>query len=215
MLGFIYKTTNIINGKIYVGLCTHENPILTEGKIYLGSGKILKQAIKKYGRSHFKREILQICETLEELLDAEIFWIKNLNPNYNIESGGRSGISGRMSEYWAQFTPDQRKQIRNWGRHTSVAGENNPMYGKSTSKIVKQVWNGRDEHYRKTFGNKISESRKALGLGKGDKNPMYGRSAVREKNLKWYTDGTSNKYITEGTEPEGYYRGRTVPKRKK
>jgi len=47
----------------------------------------------------------------------------------------------------------------------------------------------------------------------GKNNPMYGRSAVSEKNLKWYTDGTNNLYITEGTEPEGYRRGRTIKRK--
>ena len=38
---------------------------------------------------------------------------------------------------------------------------------------------------------------------------MYGRSAITEKNLKWYTNGKENKYITEGTQPNGFVRGRT------
>ena len=206
MYGFIYKTTNLLNEKIYVGLCTHEVPIKTEGKLYLGSGKIIRSAIKRHGRGNFKRDILQICYSLEELLEAEIHWIAKLNPDYNIESGGRAGISNRMKEFWAGFTPAQRREERNWGRHTSVAGKNNPMYGRSTSVSVKTTWELRDEKYREKFGKKISESRKALGLGAGENNPMYGRSAVREKNLKWYTDGKSNKYITEGTEPEGFRR---------
>ena len=42
----------------------------------------------------------------------------------------------------------------------------------------------------------------------GKNNPMYGRSVVKEKNLKWYTDGLKNKFITENTEPIGWYRGR-------
>ena len=213
MFGFIYKTTNLINNKIYVGLCTHENPILSEGKIYLGSGKIIKQAVKRYGKNNFQRDILQICYSLEELLQAEIEWIEKLNPDYNIELGGRAGISSRMKDYWAQFTADERKEIRNWGRKSSVAGENNPMYGRSTSSTVKETWDRRDSIYRENFGKKVSESRKILGLAQGKNNPMYGRSAIREKNLKWYTDGISNKYITEGTEPEGYKRGRTVRKK--
>lgn len=44
----------------------------------------------------------------------------------------------------------------------------------------------------------------------GKNNPMFGRSAAKEKNLKWYTNGVNNKFITEGTEPESWYRGRTI-----
>ena len=52
----IYKTTNLINGKIYVGMHSTDN--LNDG--YLGSGWILKQAIKKYGKENFKGEVLLV-----------------------------------------------------------------------------------------------------------------------------------------------------------
>lgn len=210
MYGFIYQTTNKLNGKRYIGLCTHENPIILEDKKqYLGSGTMIKNAIKRYGRTNFTREILEICFSKEELNAAEIMWIEKLKPEYNITPGGAGGYSSVLKEYWGSMTKEERKTARNWGRKTSVAGENNPMYGKHTSEAVKRTWGTRSEEYRKEFGKKISDTKKSLGLGKGDKNPMYGRSAIREKNLKWYTNGIENKYITEGTEPNGWSRGRT------
>jgi len=42
----------------------------------------------------------------------------------------------------------------------------------------------------------------------GKNNPMYGRSAIKEKNLKWYTNGLENKFIPENTQPNGWFRGR-------
>jgi hypothetical protein len=48
----------------------------------------------------------------------------------------------------------------------------------------------------------------------GNNNPMYGRSAISEKNLKWYTNGKENVYVTEGTQPDGFSRGRSNLKRK-
>lgn len=47
----------------------------------------------------------------------------------------------------------------------------------------------------------------------GNKNPMFGRSAAKENNLKWYTNGIDNKFLPESTQPEGWVRGRTVPKK--
>jgi hypothetical protein len=47
MKHYIYKTTNLINGKIYIGKRSHKNP---EKDKYLGSGNVLKQAISKYGK---------------------------------------------------------------------------------------------------------------------------------------------------------------------
>jgi hypothetical protein len=84
----IYKTTNLINGKYYVGKDEKNNPE------YLGSGKILKQSIAKHGVTNFKKEILEICETREELNKREIYWINSLSATtigYNITDGGTGG----------------------------------------------------------------------------------------------------------------------------
>jgi hypothetical protein len=48
----------------------------------------------------------------------------------------------------------------------------------------------------------------------GERNGMFGRSAVTESNLKWYTDGVQTIYVTEGTQPDGFTRGRKLGKRK-
>jgi group I intron endonuclease len=86
----IYKTTNLINGRIYVGKDKHNNPK------YLGSGNILHQAIKKYGKENFQKEILEYCNTEEELCEKEKYWIDKLNSlyingGYNLTKGGEGG----------------------------------------------------------------------------------------------------------------------------
>ena len=86
----IYKTTNLINGKFYVGKDMHNN------SKYLGSGCLLKYAIRKYGIKNFKKEIIEFCSSKEELNEREKFWIENLGANkkdrgYNITIGGTGG----------------------------------------------------------------------------------------------------------------------------
>lgn len=44
----------------------------------------------------------------------------------------------------------------------------------------------------------------------GSNNPMYGRSAVVENNLRWYNNGMKNIYVTEGTAPENFNKGRII-----
>lgn len=86
----IYKTTNLINGKIYVGKDTLNR---TD---YLGSGIYLKNAIDKYGIENFTKETIEICQSKDELCGRELFWIKELKSQdksigYNISNGGEGG----------------------------------------------------------------------------------------------------------------------------
>ena len=92
---YIYKTTNTLNGKIYIGLSSRQ---VEESTRYLGSGKLIKQAINKYGKEHFKKEIIERdIEDFDLLCEREIYWIKELESrvehgNYNITDGGEGTI---------------------------------------------------------------------------------------------------------------------------
>ena len=88
MIGYIYKTTNLINLKIYIGQKTSEIFM----PHYFGSGTKIKHAIKKYGVDNFKVELIEECFTLKDLDDREIYWIKFYNATdrdigYNIMAG--------------------------------------------------------------------------------------------------------------------------------
>ena len=112
----VYETTNLINGKIYVGLHKTENPDIFDG--YLGNGIIATQpytymyaktafqaAVKKYGPKNFKRKTLAIFNTLEEASDLEeqIVNEKFLERSdvYNMILGGISGclVSQRIKVF--------------------------------------------------------------------------------------------------------------------
>ena len=93
MYGYIYKTINCTNNKIYIGQ-KKSSRFLAEK--YLGSGIRLKSAIQHYGAENFKVELIDIAETKTELDDKEIYWISKLNSQcpdigYNISNGGDGG----------------------------------------------------------------------------------------------------------------------------
>ena len=87
----IYKTTNSANGKIYIGY--HETSNIFDN--YLGSGSILKKAIKKYGNDNFKKEIIYVFPSREEAIAKEIEIVNDefiqRKDTYNLKLGGEGG----------------------------------------------------------------------------------------------------------------------------
>lgn len=130
--GFIYITTNLINGKKYIGQKKIDSGY--RWNTYLGSGKLLLKAIDKYGGENFRRKIVDISKCEDELNTKEKEWIKRFDAvksedYYNLIDGGISGkvLSANRSWYlvcidnnfifkslldasrWARCTPDKIK----------------------------------------------------------------------------------------------------------
>lgn len=91
---YIYCTTNIENGKKYVGLCTKPKESSTN---YYGSGALFIKSLKKHGREYFVKEILEENLTYDNICEREIYWISKMNskhPNgYNLCDGGSGTLN--------------------------------------------------------------------------------------------------------------------------
>lgn len=136
--GFVYITTNNINGKKYIGQKSYKQK---NWETYLGSGVILNKSIKKYGKENFSREIIEECETKEELDQCEMYWISyydavSSEDFYNIASGGEGGntIAGYSEEQLSAY------KIRKSELHkkTALKGDEAPM-SKLTRKDVIEI----------------------------------------------------------------------------
>ena len=118
----IYKTTNLINGKIYIG--KHKTTNLDD--MYIGSGKILKHAIKKHGINNFIKEYLFIFDNEEDMNNKELELVSEEfikeDTNYNLKLGGEGGwdyvntagfrgVFGKHSESTRKHLSKSRKRF--------------------------------------------------------------------------------------------------------
>jgi hypothetical protein len=87
----IYRTTNLVNGKFYIG----KHQTFNANDSYFGSGKALRAAIKKYGKESFKKEVLFIFATEAEMNLKELEIVTEdfiqSDDNYNLGVGGEGG----------------------------------------------------------------------------------------------------------------------------
>lgn len=155
----IYKYTNTVNGKVYIGQTTKtlEERAQSNGRNYIES-KRFYNAIKKYGWGAFIPSVIDLADTAEEANAKEIHYIsayKSTDPKYgyNISRGGDCKV---MSDETKKLISDKAKQ-----RYKDPA--KNPMYGRKHS----------DETKRKQSECKL-----------GKNNPMYGRHwTEKQRNL--------------------------------
>lgn len=144
---YIYMTTNLINNKKYIGKRKCKCEI--DQDEYLGSGKILKYAIKKYGQKNFSKEILEICEDEAKCNEREKYWISlydaSHNENfYNIALGGDGGNT------YEGLNNEELDRIRKIKSEQSK-GENNPRYGVAVSRETREKQSRKTRaHYLKT-----------------------------------------------------------------
>ena len=114
MFGVIYKITNKFNDKIYVGQTTRT--VEVRFKEHRCADSHLGNAIREYGEKNFTLEIIEECETREQLNEREIFWIAYFNckhPNgYNHTDGGE-GLIGCSDMARHHMSEAQTKRFQN------------------------------------------------------------------------------------------------------
>lgn len=136
----IYKTTNLINGKIYIGKDKHDNPK------YLGSGISLQNAIKKYGKENFQKEILEYCKSEDHMIEREIIWIRIFNSTdraigYNMTEGGTGGntrinyTEQQLSEYNIKLSNGVRNSEKYANSVENRRGKRRPEHSKKLKEM--------------------------------------------------------------------------------
>lgn len=217
MIHTIYKITNLINNKIYIG----KHSFLDFDDEYMGSGKYIKRAIKKYGKENFKREILYILETSEdaykkekEIVNEDFILRKD---TYNLIVGGDS-FEAINSNIELRQKKNRKAALSmnqvNWQDEEFIERNRKRM-----SEQTKKLWE--DEIFKNkmlsiiytTFSGKChtEEAKKKIGEKnsinqKGEKNSQYGTCWI-------YNEDFENKKI-KITELENYLKNNWIKGRK-
>lgn len=184
--GYIYLTVNTINGHKYIGQHHWEHPGIDSK--YYGSGKLLLQAIDKYGKENFCVHVLQWCKNQWDLDSREMAWIRFYDavhsPEfYNIANGGKAPNSGKYGKESAHYghphTKESKQKIRE-GRLGKYCGENSSWYGRQHTEESKQKMR------EAQLGKKASEEtrKKMSEQRRGENNSFYGHQHTEETKKK-------------------------------
>jgi hypothetical protein len=213
---FIYKTTNNLSGKYYIGMHSTDN--LKDG--YMGSGRRLRYSINKYGKDNHTREVLEYCSSREELKsrEAEIVSLNEIAKEdcINLVVGGEGGFISEIAKlgriatnkileerYGDNYTSKMLKEY-----HDNLSEEERLKRGENIKNGLKRIGHNHatftDKKHSDESKQKMSESMKGKGTGKS--NSQYGTC--------WVTNETENKKIKKELLPdyesEGWCRGRKL-----
>lgn len=201
---FVYKTTNLVNNKFYIG--KHQTRNNQDG--YLGSGKLLKRAISRYGRENFSFEILEFFEDEESLnkREAEIVTEEFCRDpqNYNLCVGGRGGfsyINRNGLNCNSKNSPEIRKKCAD-----KIRGIPRPWVRENNLKLHQQGL------LPKVKANGSGNSAEARAKKSASHKARFLAGAVNSQTgTCWITNGTINKKIkVVDLIPEGWYKGRIL-----
>ena len=213
MYGYIYKTTNLINGMIYIG----QHKAINFSKKYKGSGKLIIEAFHKYGKENFTVELLEWCETKEELDEKERYWVSyfglpNFEIGYNILKGGQDkSFEGCTHSEETKLIMSQKKLGIKLSPKTCSKISKNKTGAKYPKTHSENVSKGLKEKYAKDKENGIQIIRKPKGYKNSDetkekmRQAHIGKTASQETRQKMSQSHIGSKHKPH--KPHNYPKG--------
>lgn len=183
MFYIIYKITNKLNGKFYIG--KHQTKNLDDG--YMGSGKLIKVAIKKYGVENFNKEILHIFETEAVMNEVEANLVVINEDSYNLCPGGQGGfghINKNGLNAGIRFSDTEQKK-----RAGSIGGTKRIPFLQeinilATEARLRLYPEGTFKNKKHSDESKLKIKKSSIGKHSGSKNSQYGRPRSEETKAK-------------------------------
>lgn len=198
----VYRVTNNINNKHYIG--KHQTKDLNDG--YMGSGKLIRAAIKKYGIEKFTKEILHVFDNEQEMNNKEKELVVLSEMSYNLCEGGKGGFGYINANELNNSNKDMDAIKRKFSEmRRGVKSPKHSEYMKEQYRLGLRAKNPPPPRYGNSPTN---ETRQKIGMANavhqtGTGNSQYG--------TMWITNGVMNKKIhRDHTVPEGWYQGRKL-----
>lgn len=219
----VYKITNLINNKMYIGLTTQQlKKRWSAHKSDTRSCKALGRAIKKYGADNFKIETIYKTDNRHDMILKEIELIKSLNtlvPNgYNISKGGEfhpvsqntlNILKDKSKKYWdIQENKDKmsERMLNEWNNIETLGKKEERMSG-----INEYIENKKRKviaiNY-KTLDYVVYDSVNELEKSGISSSALYGKSKTSKGFVLYFLEESIDFYINKvGTEFKDYQRG--------
>ena len=215
----IYEIRNNKNGKVYIG--KHKTKDINDN--YMGSGKLIKRSIEKYGIENFTKTILFELETEQEMNEKEAEIVNEefarCESNYNLMVGGQGGNTSKFIDY------EKRSKNEDWLLATLENSEkgieaikwlyknDKEWLDKKTSKFsssIKEYYEngGKNGFFGKQHSEEFKEKMKGHTRQKGEKNSQFGSMWIHSLTKK------VSKKIKKDEFPEfetqGWFKGRKM-----
>lgn len=202
----VYKITNQVNNKIYVGV--HKTRNLDDS--YMGSGLMLKRAITKHGLENFKKEYLAVFDNPDDMfnMESELVnedFVKSTH-SYNMKEGGHGGWDhiSQTTRHAAQLKG--ARAIAHRIKTDPILRKQNSDRCKATTARSKEagLYKGKKAFLGKSHSDSTRKKMSVSHQGKhdGSRNSQFGSM--------WITDRVSNKKISKDDPiPDGWMKGRT------
>jgi len=149
----VYKITNKINDKFYIGVHATKNV----DDSYMGSGKLIKRAIAKYGIDNFHKEILFVFDNEPDMLEKEKEFVVLSEMSYNLCEGGKGGF-GYINRSSIPKFKDRSHSDKSKEKIASSMKGNTNSYGLVHSEEAKKIIG--ENTRKKLTGSKKSEEHK-------------------------------------------------------
>ena len=203
---YIYKTTNLKNGKFYVGM--HSTNNLNDG--YLGSGTRLRRSIRRNGIKNFKIEFLEFFDNKTDLTNREKELVNEellKDPMcMNIQLGGGGGWTSEQQKLNAIKSNQKQKWLKENDKEWNI----NRSKRLSTSQLLAFEEGRRERKYFCDWTGKTHKEETKQKIGEASKIKQSG-SSNSQFGTRWITNGSENKKIKKtDLMPDGWKFGRKI-----